>query len=48
MSDNFYKGWTISYSAARPITGQWRAVRHGVSISAGTRAALLRMIDTRE
>ena len=42
-----YRGWAISYSAARPVTGQWRAERFGVGMCAGTRDALIRMIDTR-
>lgn len=26
----FYKGWIISYGANRPITGAWKAEKHGV------------------
>jgi hypothetical protein len=40
-----YKGWTITYSGARAVTGSWRADRFGVGVCASTKAALLRMID---
>ena len=42
-----YRGWKISHNPARPITGQWRAERHGVGLCAGDRDALLRMIDAK-
>jgi hypothetical protein len=42
-----YKGWSIHYCGAWPVTGQWRALRWGVRIGAGDKAALLRMIDAR-
>lgn len=40
-----YRGWEIDYSGSRPVTGQWRAVQHGVSICAGDKESLQRMID---
>ena len=42
-----YRGWTITYSAARPVTGLWRAEQFGVGMCAGTEAALKRMIDVK-
>lgn len=42
-----YKGWKLSFSSTRPITGQWRAERFGVCMCASTRGALVNMIDTR-
>lgn len=42
---NEYRGWHTTYSEARPVTGRWRAERFGVGLSAGSRDALLRMID---
>jgi hypothetical protein len=45
--DQGYKGWKITYSANRPVTGTWRAERHGVGMCAGTREALQRMVDAK-
>ncbi len=42
-----YRGWTVTTSPTRPVTGTWRAERHGVGMCAGTYEALKRMIDTR-
>lgn len=42
-----YKGWDLTYSAARPVIGQWEAERFGVVISAGSEDAIKRMVDTR-
>jgi len=42
-----YRGWLITYSAARPVTGKWRAERAGVGMGAGSEDALYRMINTR-
>ena len=42
-----YKGWAIDYDVRRPVTGTWRAERHGVGMCAGTKEALYRMIDTK-
>ena len=43
--DRCHGGWSITYSAARPVTGQWRAARFGVGMCANSREALIRMID---
>jgi len=40
-----YRGWRISYEPSRPITGQWRAVRHGVGMCHNSEEAIKRMID---
>lgn len=42
-----YKGWTISYNPAWPVTGIWRAERHGVGMCNGTKESLLRMVDVK-
>ncbi len=43
----YYQGWNYAHNPARPVTGQWRATRHGVGMCAGTEAQLKRMIDVR-
>lgn len=45
---DFYRGWTIGYSTSAPVTGQWRAVRHGVSVCAGSYDSLIAMLKLRE
>ena len=45
--DNHYRGWDIFYSAAAPVTGRHRAVRHGVTMNANTVEAIKHMIDLR-
>jgi hypothetical protein len=42
-----YRGWSMGYSARAPVTGAWRATRHGVGMCAGTADALKRMIDAK-
>jgi hypothetical protein len=42
-----YKGWRITFSDSRPVTGKWRAERFGVGLSANDAELLKRMIDTR-
>ena len=42
-----YRGWKITYDRNRPVTGTWRAEKHGVGVCAGNLAQLHRMIDTR-
>jgi hypothetical protein len=42
-----HRGWTVTYHAGHPVTGQWRARRWGVGMCAGDKASLLRMIDAR-
>lgn len=44
-TDDHYRGWWISYGSKRPVTGTWRATRYGVGMCAGSREALVRMID---
>lgn len=46
LYDN-HKGWLISYNELRPVTGRWKAEKQGVSMCAGTREALVNMIDAR-
>lgn len=44
-----YLGWFIYRIGPHwPVTGQWRAVRHGVEMGAGTREALGNMIEQRK
>jgi hypothetical protein len=40
-----YRGWTYGYDAGAPVTGRWRATRHGVGVCASTEEALKRLID---
>jgi len=40
-----YRGWKIDHNPGRPVTGVWMARRYGVTLSAGTRPALERMVD---
>lgn len=47
MTRNYLDGWTIHRGPAHPVTGQWRARRHGVGMSAGTYEALVSMIRLR-
>jgi hypothetical protein len=47
MALSVHNGWHIRHSSTAPPTGQWQATRHGVSMCAGTSAALLSMIDQR-
>lgn len=42
-----YRGWTYNYDGRRPVTGVWRAERHGVGMCAGNEASLKKMIDVR-
>jgi len=42
-----YRGWEITYNDRRPVTGVFEAESHGVTMSAGTRAAIFQMIDQR-
>lgn len=44
---HIYKGWTITYSSTRPVTGTYKAERFGVTMSAASREALERMINQR-
>jgi hypothetical protein len=47
MTTSTYRGWTITWSASRPVTGTYRAERFGVTLSASSRAAIERMVDQR-
>ena len=38
-------GWQIDEDSARPITGRWRAICHGVDLYANDRPALLAVIE---
>ena len=42
-----YNGWRIDYSAHRPITGQWRAERFGITEQAVSYDALIVLLDQR-
>jgi hypothetical protein len=42
-----YQGWELKYYPGHPITGQWRAEQHGVTMCAGTKESIKRMIDRR-
>ena len=40
-----YNGHKLTYNPSAPVTGKWRAVRHGVSMCANDKPMLMRMID---
>lgn len=40
-----YCRWTVRYQPEAPVTGRWRATRHGVGMCANTITLLARMID---
>jgi hypothetical protein len=41
MDNNYvYRGWNISYSSQRPVTGVYAAELHGVELSGGSRDAI--------
>jgi len=42
-----YRGWHIGRGPDHPVTGQWRAGRNGIGMSATTLEQLLKMIDLR-
>jgi len=42
-----YRGWHVYAGPPHPITGQWRALRLGVTMGATTKAQLLSMIDAK-
>jgi hypothetical protein len=42
-----YRGWKLSYSASRPVTGTWVAASFGVELSASSEDAIKRMVDQR-
>ena len=43
----YYSGYQITYNPSAPVTGKWRAVRHGVSLCANDKPMLQRMIDAK-
>lgn len=45
MITRSHLGFAITYSEDRPVTGKWRGVRYGVSVSAGTYEALIQVIN---
>jgi hypothetical protein len=42
-----YRGWAISFSRHRPVTGLWAAESFGVGMNSSTLPSLQRMIDQR-
>ena len=42
-----YRGWAVTFDRYRPVTGLYRAERHGVGLCAGDLPALKRMVDVR-
>jgi hypothetical protein len=48
MAIHYYRGWHyVDQGPNAPVTGRWRAQRHGVGMCANNEALLKRMIDTR-
>jgi len=47
LPNNTFKGWEVVYNGFAPITGRYKARRHGVTMCAGTRAGLESMITKR-
>ena len=47
MKQASHRGWSLSCSKLRPVTGIWVAERRGVTMCAGTEEAIKRMVDTR-
>ena len=45
LAGQVYKGWKLTFSSTRPVTGQWVSSRYGVSMCHSSKAALLRMVD---
>ena len=43
-----YKGWTIRRDDDAPVTGRWRADRHGVGMCNNTVERIIRMVDVRD
>lgn len=42
-----YQGWHYDHSFDRPVTGRWRAERHGVGLCADNLESLKAMIRTK-
>lgn len=42
---NNYRGWEIRHDPYRPLSGQWWARQHGVTINHNNEAGLRNMID---
>jgi hypothetical protein len=47
MRSASYRGWKISYSATRSVTGVYVAESHGVTLSAHNRVDIERVVDQR-
>jgi hypothetical protein len=47
MGLNVHRGWHVFVDRAAPLSGRFKANRHGVGMCAGSPAALIRMIDRR-
>jgi hypothetical protein len=47
MVRNYLNGWLVRYEPNAPITGRWRAYRHGVRIGTTTYEGLTHMIRVR-
>lgn len=45
MNGEYYKGYSLDFDPSRPMSGQWRAVRHGVGLNNNSLEGLKRMID---
>lgn len=39
-----FRGFKLREDPSAPVTGRWRGVRYGVSVCAGTKAALINVI----
>ena len=46
MNDT-YRGWHITYSKNRPVTGRYVAESHGVELCAASRVTIERLVDQR-
>lgn len=47
MGLNVHKGWHVTGDRAAPVTGRWKASRHGIGMCAGSYEELVDMIDRR-
>ena len=45
--NNDYRGWFVYFNPTLPVSGQWRAVRHGVGMNNNSEAGVKRMIDVK-
>lgn len=42
-----YCGWRITYDRHRPVTGTWRADRHGVGLCNNSKESIEQMVNTK-